>query len=1482
MTRNLLSFIFTGFIAGMTVVSQAATPVASIVLSNTVVSNHLTHFTVTDPGNEPYTIQTSIGGLECRQIPGSKYGYFNVDDATIGTVQNNLIVTLTYYDNGTDDLAFQYNATGANNYKYIGIRKTATNAWITATIALTDASLRNAQNNGADFRIGTTTGFTNYIREITFAIGTLNPAAEIVPTTTGSSYSEFIGKSVAGYQVWFSTGTPTSGWFHWAGNTQPAVGHLNFEVYPDVKEYASADLTQTGFAALGDGTPSKLFNSSNATVINKHFNWMQSAGIDGVALQRFINGIGSVINNSPAASPLKVKAAAEATNKIFYICYDISSTGLDDTWDDIIKFDWVYNIEQTYALTSSPAYATVNNKPVVQLWGTGFTGNHPGTEQETIDLINFLQARGCYVIGGVPTYWRTGTGDSKSNFLNAYKEFDMISPWSVGRFGDVAGATNFKNDLLIPDKAYTDGINKAYMPVLFPGFSWSQWNNGLPNSIPRKAGNFSWNQALNIKSIGVSNMYFAMFDEYDEGTAIMKAATDYSMIPTDQYFVTTSADGIWTSSDFYLRLAAAETQLLKGTRSVTAAVPIAYSEGPVYYRNSFEKRFAQYDNGSGYFNIDPCFYNESVISSNNVTAPSVIIENNPSYAKTGLFTTKITGSSNAGTSSNHYYKISETKIAVKANMQLSFWKYSVDNLGQYTSVDLLFQSGKRLSTLASYADNKGNTMSPKIARGTIGSWENYTCQIGVGELIGDVIVGIIIGYDHSSTNGTYAAYFDDVIIEDAQATVSLVGIPMVNPLYHQFTSPLYESAGTGNMYTADPSAHVWADGRLYVYASHDIEPAVGCDRMDRYHVFSTDDMENWVDHGEILNSSQVSWGRTEGGFMWAPDCAYNPVNQTYYFYYPHPSGTDWGSTWKIGVATSSEPAANFTDQGYIAGLESLIDPCVFVDDDGQPYIYHGGGGRCMGGKLDKDDWTKLSGTMQQMQGLVDFHEATWVHKYNGKYYLSHSDNHGSDGNQLKYAVSDSPLGPWTDMGVYMYATGCDTHHGSIVDYKNQWWAFYHTSNFSGQYNLRSVCADKLYYNGDGSILPVNNWGTPFNGPHTVVVTNNTTDIALTLEAEDFNNGGSHYGYWDKDDASRGNNTTYRSNVGVDIESHPNNVVNIGFMDDGEWLRYTINVTQAGLYDIDCIVASGNANGGKFHLSVNGTNLTGDLTAPFTSSDWGTWTTVTAKNIVLQAGLQYIEIRINGGFNIDKFKFRKSAPYQGTAYNGPHQVAGTFEAEDYDNGGTGVAYFDSDASNNSGAGRTNEGVDVENSNGSTHLSWTNSGEWTKYTINVAQTGVYSVDIPVATGNGASGSLWLSFDDVYTLPVASINTGNWNTYQIMTVPNVQLTAGTHVMKLNIGGNINVDKFTFTVQNIVTDIEESSIEIATVYPNPSSNGIFNIRTDQSGKLEIMDITGNLVFSDHIDQQAIINLSNAPGIYVAKLTTDRKTYRFKLIVNR
>ncbi|CAN7647663.1 family 43 glycosylhydrolase [Paenibacillus sp. LjRoot56] len=272
------------------------------------------------------------------------------------------------------------------------------------------------------------------------------------------------------------------------------------------------------------------------------------------------------------------------------------------------------------------------------------------------------------------------------------------------------------------------------------------------------------------------------------------------------------------------------------------------------------------------------------------------------------------------------------------------------------------------------------------------------------------------------------------------------------------------------IFTADPSAHVWEDGRIYIYASHDMDPARGCDLMDRYHVFSSEDMVNWVDEGEILSSDDVSWGRPEGGFMWAPDCAFK--NGTYYFYYPHPSGSNGNGSWKMGVATSQHPRSGFTDQGYIVGLGgfAMIDPCVLVDDDGRAYMYYGGGSRCAGGELN-DDMLSIKEDMQDMVGLEDFHEAAWVFKRNHLYYLTYSDNLDNL-NRMRYATSTSPLGPWTYRGIFLEPTGCSTSHGSVAEFKGQWYMFYHNQAISDLGNLRSVCIDPLFFNEDGTIQTV--------------------------------------------------------------------------------------------------------------------------------------------------------------------------------------------------------------------------------------------------------------------------------------------------------------------------------------------------------------------------------------------------------------------------
>ncbi|MCF8363170.1 MAG: hypothetical protein K9G70_11165 [Prolixibacteraceae bacterium] len=756
-TLRFLSFILLFSIASDLLANDP--PVASIEFSSTVEENNISLFVNSNHGAEAYTEFINKGGEHCLFIPMDKYAYFRVNDAAITPNDNNLIVEITYFDEGLGNLSFQYN-TIDGDYDRQSFNKTNSNAWVSVKFGIKNASFRNAQNNQADFRINE----NNYIKRVSIAKDKFQPGEEEVPATEGSSYSEFKGKSVAGYQAWFTASETNSGWVHWPkgrGN-RPEKGNASFEIYPDVRDYNPENLYNTGFANLGNGKPSRLFSSID--VIDTHFEWMKDAGIDGIALQRFIGDNPYPISYSPLSKLKRVKDAAEKNKKIFYICYDISRGDVEDAWVESIKFDWVFNIEQTNELTSSHAYATVNGKPVVQIWGTGFH-TRPSSAAGAVEIIEFLKSRGCYVIGGVPTGWRAEERDSRPGFIEAYKTYDMISPWTPGRYRDISGIDHHKRNYLVPDKEFCDANQLDYMPVVFPGFGWSTWKDGKPNHTPRLAGDFVWRQAYNAVNTGIDQVYFAMFDEYDEGTSYMKAATDWSMIPTDQYFLTYSADGIWVSSDFYLRLAGAVTEMAKNPSSLSPAFSTPYSLGPVYYRNSFEKRYTEYVEKnsttirSGIYNLDPCFYKEELLNNNSVgTAVCEIVEN-VSNAKNGQYTVKVSGNPNSSSNATFDYKIADVKIPVVRDMKLSFWKKTIDELGRFVSLDLQFASGRRLSQLDYYTDQNGKNMHPKTGRGTVGrGYEQFVCNIGKGELVNDSITAIIVSYDKAETSASYTAY----------------------------------------------------------------------------------------------------------------------------------------------------------------------------------------------------------------------------------------------------------------------------------------------------------------------------------------------------------------------------------------------------------------------------------------------------------------------------------------------------------------------------------------------------------------------------------------------------------------------------------------------------------------------------------------------------------------------------------------------------
>ena len=502
-----------------------------------------------------------------------------------------------------------------------------------------------------------------------------------------------------------------------------------------------------------------------------------------------------------------------------------------------------------------------------------------------------------------------------------------------------------------------------------------------------------------------------------------------------------------------------------------------------------------------------------------------------------------------------------------------------------------------------------------------------------------------------------------------------------NPLFVAFPSPMYGSKFVGTLYTADPSAHVWnIDGEdvLYVYASHDMEPSQGCDRMDRYHIFSTTDLHTWTDHGEFLNADQTNeaLGTTGDGFMWAPDAAYNPRDQHYYFIYPHKVDLPGGdSEWRHVVARSERPDGGFVILGYVHGIPSTIDPCLFVDDDGQAYVYTSGAGKGIwGGRLQADDWTRLDGDYTPQAGLQNVHEAPFCFKRNGVYYLTYSDGHSTDlgGNQLLYATADNPLGPWTFRGVYMQPHGEDTAHGSIVQFKGQWYQFYHTGNYSGQGALRSVCFDKVEFAPDGSIMPVHTWGQPKGGVAPVVTLNDVTKI----EAEDYNEGGSHTAWYKR--PTQGDfilGDTQENDIEVKTQKK---ITYVAAMRRKEWARYTINVAEQGRYAIVCRMRQ-TQSGSRFRVGIDGCWVR--AAEVNVSSGTNLWGDTRILNVELTEGEHCLEWRsMNGCIDLDYITISRSVT----------SVPGTIEAEDFDDG---QYQFNNGSAGNAKSYRMDQGVAI---------------------------------------------------------------------------------------------------------------------------------------------------------------------------------------------
>jgi hypothetical protein len=284
------------------------------------------------------------------------------------------------------------------------------------------------------------------------------------------------------------------------------------------------------------------------------------------------------------------------------------------------------------------------------------------------------------------------------------------------------------------------------------------------------------------------------------------------------------------------------------------------------------------------------------------------------------------------------------------------------------------------------------------------------------------------------------------------------------------------------IFAADPSAHVF-DNRVYVYVSYE-EPGTNTyDSMQSYHCLSSEDLQNWVDHGRILSLKDVEWASSH---MWAIDGNY--WNGKYYLVF---CAIDKASgTFKTGLGVSDRPEGPFVDQGTIAGVEWGQDPSLFIWQD-TPYLVWGGRGAILIAELNTDLKSVKTETIRDLSVDINGYEGPFLHEREGKFYLTYPALDNEQWPQrMSFAMSESPLGPYKYGGVFIpeYEGNSGTIHGSVFEFKGHWYSFYHSAFISGTPTNRSLMLDRIEHDEHGNIIPfIPNRDGAFSGDGSTIV-----------------------------------------------------------------------------------------------------------------------------------------------------------------------------------------------------------------------------------------------------------------------------------------------------------------------------------------------------------------------------------------------------------
>lgn len=587
-------------------------------------------------------------------------------------------------------------------------------------------------------------------------------------------------------------------------------------------------------------------------------------------------------------------------------------------------------------------------------------------------------------------------------------------------------------------------------------------------------------------------------------------------------------------------------------------------------------------------------------------------------------------------------------------------------------------------------------------------------------------------------------------------------------------------------YSPDP-APVVIDDTVFVYTGNDLGGSFFT--MDGWRVSSSTDMVNWTDRGTIILSSRDFPNANKDG-DWAAQVIRR--NNKYYYYVTVNSST--GGGYAINVAVADRPEGPFKNalsgNRHLAGPNwSYIDPTVWIDDDGQAYLYWGNS-KLFWAKLN-EDMISFDGGIHEVDmsrgfssgGSSVYTEGPWIHKHDNKYYMLYaSHGTGNGGERISYSTSDSPTGPWTWGGLIMEpSTGSAfTNHCGIIEFKGRNFFFYHNQRRvpgAGGYN-RTSAVEEFTWNADGSIpkLSMTDEG--------VIKPIHYVDPYKRVEAETK--------AWSSGvGAEKNNNGVYINKI------HNNDYIKVRCIDFGDM--------GADLFTAS--VSSKNNASIEIHLDKQDGELIGTLNVESTNGSWRELECEVANTV----GIHDIFFVFKGASNTELFDFdywyftTNSTPIPQTPYNGiTHSIPGKIEFEDYDEGGQNRAYYDLDMENQGKQYREDRvdivtvALDDDPSEGYA-IGYTNEGEWLEYSVQVKEAKAYEYELRTACGLNTSGIQLFIDDKEVSEEIEVPNTEDWNTYSVVKGKTMELPEGEHILRVLLtGAYANLDWIHFKGEN------------------------------------------------------------------------------------